>query len=388
MLLPASYSLKSIVARPGTAFAAAGGVGLVVFVFAAVLMLSQGIRTTLASGGTDKNVIVLRKGAQVELQSAVSDEDARLIADTEGIARGSDGRPLAAAELVMVLTLPKASGGVANLTVRGVTPTSFLLREKVKISEGRMFAPGSEEVVVGRAVQRRFDGLTLGSKLKVKANREVTVVGVFDAAGSGSESELWGDVDTLRAVFARRGSYSSLTARLVSPDRATAIKTSLEADPRLTVDVFSEPKYFEDQSDGLAKFIMVLGSMIAVFFSVGATIGAMITMYGSVAQRRREVGVLRALGFRRFAVMLAFLIESVALCLIGGVIGCAGAALLGFAEFSTMNFTTFSEVVFRFHPSVELMGQALLFATVMGVFGGLLPAIRAARIAPASAMRE
>ncbi|MCC6214187.1 MAG: ABC transporter permease [Polyangiaceae bacterium] len=386
--VPVGYNVRSLLARRGTTVATALGVGLVVFVFSAVTMLSDGIRKTLGSSGSPANVIVLRKGSQVELQSGITDEDARVILDDEGLSRTETGAALAAGELVMVMTLPIQGGGMSNLTVRGVRDESFRLRENVRIVEGRRFQPGTDEVIVGRATTERFEGTAIGRRVKVRAGREVTIVGVFEAKGAGVESELWGDVDVLRAMFGRSGVYSSITGRMRDEGALTALEARLEADPRLKVDVFRETQYHEDQSDGLAKFIKILGMMVAIFFSAGAMVGAMITMYAQVAQRKREIGVLRALGFRRRVILLSFLLESILLCVAGGAVGAAASNLLGMAKFSTTNFNTFAEVVFRFEPSTSAMVGAMVFATLMGLVGGLPPALQAARVSPSVAMRE
>ncbi len=387
-MIPVSYNIRSLAARRSSTVAAGVGVGLVVFIFAAVLMLSNGIGDTLKSAGLEKNAIVLRKGSQAEMQSGIEEEKVNVLRSATEVATGPNGQPLVSPEVVVIVTLPRASDeGVANVGVRGLTEAGLALRDGVRITRGRPARPGTDEVVIGRALVGRLKGLELDKPLELKRNRLVSVVGVMEAGGSSIESEIWGDLDTIRAIFAREGQVSSILVRLKEAAGLSAIATRMDADPRLGLEIKRETQYYEEQSQNLSVFINALGMIIAVFFSLGAMIGAMITMYAQIAARTREIGTLRALGFRRGRVLLSFLLESVLLSLAGGLIGCLGALGMGFVRFTTINFQTFTEVVFKFTPTPGIMVSSLVFATVMGLFGGIFPAVRASRVSPVQAMR-
>jgi putative ABC transport system permease protein len=386
-MIPISYNFRSLAARRSTTAAAALGIALVVWVFASAMMLSAGIKKTLKSSGRADNAIVLRKGSQAELTSGIEEQTVSLLRASPEAA--SDGtKPIATGELVMVIAANKSEGdGIGNLVIRGVTADSYTVHDQVRISEGRPFKAGTDEVIVGSGIVGRYKGLTLGAAFPLKANRNVTVVGTFQSDGSSFESEIWGDLDSVRAIFNRSGSVSSVTVRLKSAGELEAMKARVEADPRLGLDVKREVTYYEEMSEGLSLFFNILGIMISVFFSAGAMIGAMITMYAQVSQRSREIGTLRALGFRGRAVLLSFLIEAILLSLAGGLLGLVAALGMSFVEIATISFTTFSEIVFRLTATPEIMMTALLFAMVMGVLGGFLPALRAAKVSPVEAMR-
>jgi putative ABC transport system permease protein len=387
-MIPISYNVRSLLARRSTTLASALGIALVVFVFASVLMLSHGIEETLRSSGSDKNAIVLRKGSQAEMLSSIEDQTVSILrASPEAQPEGSG--TLSTAETVVLISAYKKDNptAAANVVVRGVLPTSIQLRENVRIIDGRPFTPGTNEVIVGRGLVGRMQNLGMNQEYSLKANRPVKVVGVFEAGRSSFESEIWGDLDTVRSIFGRTGSVSSVTLRLREPSSFETMKARVESDPRLGLEVKREVTYYEEQSQGLSLFIRALGIMIAVFFSVGAMIGAMITMYAQVAQRGKEIGTLRALGFRRRTVLGSFLIESILLSLGGGALGVAGALCMGFVSFSTVSFSTFSEVVFGFRPTPQILMSALAFASTMGLLGGLFPAVRAAKVNPVQAMR-
>jgi putative ABC transport system permease protein len=387
-MIPISYNWRSLTARRSTTLAAAFGIALVVFVFASVLMLSNGIEETMRATGTPRNAIILRKGSQAEMQSGIEQAAVSVLRAAPEAAAAAQGT-LSTAEVVVLITATKSgTSGVTNVVVRGVSPESFQVHEKVKIVEGRNFTPGTDEVVVGRGIATRLVNVAVGQEISLQRNRSVKIVGLFSADGSSFESEIWGDLNTVRAIFNRQGSVSSVTLRLKDPNAFETLKTRIGSDPRLGLDVKRESAYYEEQSQGLSIFIRALGLVIAVFFSVGAMIGAMITMYAQIAQRGREIGTLRALGFRRRKILASFLLESVLLALAGGAIGILGALAMSFVRFSTISFQSFSEVVFRFSPTLGILGAALAFASVMGLLGGLFPAIRAARVAPVQAMRE
>lgn len=388
-MIPISYNIRSLTTRSSSTLAAGFGIALVVFVFAAVSMLSAGIRDTLKSAGSDANAIIMRKSSQVELQSVVEGETLSLLRAAPEAAQGPNGA-MVTGEVVVLIALPRiggAPGAISNVGVRGTDAMSMELRPRVKLSEGRMFKPGTDEVIVGKSLIGKVEGLGLGKTVKLKATRSVTVVGVFSADGTSLESEMWADVDSLRSMFGRENSFSSITLRMKDKAAFDALQNRMAADPRLGLEAKREDVYYDEQSQGLATFISVLGTVIAVFFSIGAMIGAMITMYAQVAERGKEIGTLRALGFRRRKILLSFLLESVFLSLAGGVVGIIGAMFMGFVEFSTVNFATFSEVVFRFKPTPDVLVSSLIFAMVMGLLGGFLPALRAAKVSPVQAMR-
>lgn len=379
------YSLRNLAARRGTTLLTAGGMALVVFVFAAVLMLAEGLERTLVDTGSPDNAIALRRSSETEVQSALDREQVAIVEGQPEAAFGMTGERLVARELVVLVVLPKQSGARTNVVVRGIGPASLALRPGVRVTAGRLHRPGTDEVVVGEAIARQYEGVAVGERMRF-AGRDWTVTGIFDAGNTGFASEVWGDVDTLMQAF-RRPVYSAVLMRLEDPSAFPQLKRRLEADPRLTLDLWREPAYYRSQSEMLATFLRVLGLSLTVIFSLGATVGATVTMYAAVAGRTGEIGTLRALGFGRAAVLLAFLSESLMLGLAGGAAGLGAAALLQWVRVSTTNFQTFSELAFRFVFTPGVAGQALAFALVMGLFGGLLPALRAARMPLVEALR-
>jgi len=388
-MVPVSYNLRSLTVRKTTTAATALGIGLVVFVFAAVLMLSEGIKKTLASSGRPDVAIILRKGSDAELSSAVDTPSVGLILASKEVARRKDGKSDGVGELAVVLLLDKlGTDGVSNAALRGVPEDVFEFRPEVKIIEGRKAKPGSDECIIGRAIRGRFKGLELGQSFELRKNRPLKVVGVFESGGSSFESEIWADVDSVRSAFGRDGIVSSVRAHLTDASLLTSFKTSIESNRQLGLEVQRESEYYEKQSEGSSLFITTLGTIVAFFFAVGAMIGAMITMYSAVANRKREIGTLRALGFGKTAIMTSFMLESLFLALIGGALGAAGSLAMGFVEFSMVNFQSWSEMVFRFEPTPQIIVGALLFATVMGFLGGLFPAVRAARMPLIKALKE
>jgi ABC-type lipoprotein release transport system permease subunit len=387
MKVPLAYVARNLWVRRLTTVLTAGGMALVVFVFAAVLMLDAGLRATLVATGSDLNVLFIRKGAQTEVQSGVARDQAALIESLAQVARDAEGRPRVSKEVVVLNSLTKVdTGRRSNVPVRGVTPMGLQLRPHVKIVDGRLFRPGSSEIIVGAAVARQFAGVQLGQSLSF-AQRQWTVVGVFDAGRTAFDSEIWGDAEQLAQAFRRFGGYSSVIARLASYDAFDALQAAVSADPRLTVEVKRERQFYEDQSRALSNFISYLGVTLSVIFSLGAIIGATITMYSSVATRTGEIGTLRALGFRRRAVLAAFLLESLLLALAGGIVGLVAATFLQAATISTTNFQSFSELAFSFTLTPQIVASSLGFALAMGVAGGFLPAIRASRMKIVDALR-
>jgi putative ABC transport system permease protein len=388
-MIPISYNVRSLAVRRTTTIATAFGIALVVFVLASSLMLGSGIEKTMGRSGRPDNGFVLRKGSDAELASSIENRYVSLILAAPGVARDNTGAPLGSGEVTIVISLDKTGtdNQVSNVQVRGVTDTALKLRPEVRIIEGRPAKPGTDEVIIGRGIRGRFKGVELGSSFDLKKNRPVTVVGVFDSGGSSFESEVWTDIDTARTSFGREGLVSSVTVKLESATKFDAFASAVQTDKQLGLEAMRESAYYEKQSEDTTQFVVYLGSVIAVLFSIGAMIGAMITMYAAVSQRRREVGTLRALGFSRPAILLSFLLEAVLLALIGGVVGALAASAMSLVKFSMMNFATFSEIVFSFEPTAGILGASVLFGGAMGLFGGLLPAIRAARTSPIEAMR-
>ena len=377
--VPLSYVARNLWVRRVTTLLTAGGMALVVYVFATVLMMSEGIRSTLVATGQPDNVIVLRKGAGAEINSAVTRRQAAILSTLPGIATNSEGQPLASPESVVLISLPKRSNGKpSNVTVRGTSAIGWAMRPGVKMVEGRMFRPGTAEIVVGQATADGFARVELGASLRF-AGRDWQVVGRFDANRSGFDSEIWGDAELMMQSF-RRGASSVLVFRLADPASFDAINSLIDDDPRLALEAKPEIQFYAEQSRALATFINILGLSLAVIFSIGAVVGAMITMFAAVASRIGEIGTLRALGFRRSAVLWAFMLESLLLSAIGGVAGLAAASVMQSVNISTTNFQSFAELAFRFVLTPQIAWQSLLFALAMGLLGGFIPAWRAARL--------
>jgi len=386
MTIPLSYVFRNLWTRKLTTLLTAGGMALVVFVFAAVLMLDAGLRKTLVGTGSRDNAVLLRPASQTEIQSAVYRDQASLVETLPDVARGPGGEPLVSKETLVLIAIPKrGSDKPANLVVRGMPAMGVLLRPQARLVEGRMFRPGSSEVVVGRAIAEGFDGTGIGERLRF-AGREWTIVGTFDAAKSGFDSEIWGDVDQMMQAF-RRTAYSSVLVRLADAGAFDAFKARIAADQRLILEVKQEPAYYQDQSKSLSTFISYLGIALSVIFSIGAMIGAMITMYAAVANRSAEIGTLRALGFRRSSILAAFLVESLMLSLVGGVAGLVLASFLQAFTITTINWQSFSQLAFGFHLTPGIAASTLLFSLAMGLAGGFLPSVRAARLEIVDSLR-
>ena len=383
-----AVNLRSIRQRLGSSTVAIIGIAGVVVVFLGVLSIAEGFRTAMAGVGNPQTVIVMRSGSDTEMTSGLSGDTARLIMDTPGIARNERG-PIASPELFVIVGHPtKKDPSDANVPLRGVSSAALDVRPEIKIVEGRMFTEGTNEIVVGRAASRQFANLGVGSETKWGQNRW-RVVGIFDANGSAAESEIWCDARVLQPAYQRGNSYQSVYVRLPTAEGFQAFKDALTSNPRLSVTAIREPDYFAAQSDVLNSIITTIGFLIAGLMGIGAVFGAVNTMYTAVASRTREIATLRALGFGNFPVVFSVLSEAVALSLVGGIIGglVAWIAFDGY-QTSTMNFQSFSQVAFAFAVTPKLLTTALIYSILMGLVGGMLPAIRAARLPVVTALRE
>ncbi len=386
MPVPIAYSFRNLRTRSLTTTLTAGGMALVVFVFTATLMLVEGLRQTLVSTGLAANALVIRKGSGTEVQSGLERNQALTIAGRPEIATGDRGQILAARECVVLIALRKRSTGkLSNVVIRGIGEASLALRPQVRVVVGRAPRPGSNEIMVGQSVADGFLNAGLGDRLRF-GKREWDIVGIFDAGKTGFSSEIWGDSTQLMPAFGRNA-YSLVLARMIDARAYEAFKRDVEADPRLQAEVWTETGYYEKQSEMMAKFLGILGISLTTVFSLGAMIGAMITMYSAVATRVSEIGTLRALGFGRASILVAFLAESLLLGLSGGLAGVGLAWLLRFVSFSTTNFQTFAELSFSFALTPGITLASLGFALSMGVVGGFLPAVRAARLNIVEALR-
>lgn len=382
------FGLLSLPQRRGSAGAAMFGIAGVVTVLVGVLSISAGFNRALENSASPETVVVLRSGADSEMVSGLSKEETRLIAEAPGLARDTNG-PVASAELFVIINLPMRSTGMdANVPMRGVGRSAPAVREGFKMVSGRFFDPGRNEVIVGEGAARQFAGLEIGGKVPV-GRYEWPVVGVFAAGGGTAESEIWADAPVLQAAYERGESWQSVSARLTSPQAFQQFKDALTSNPQLSVKAMRQADYFAEQSTAVTTLIQTLGYSVALLMAVGAVFGALNTMYSSVAARTREIATLRALGFGSGAVVISVLIESLLLALVGGAVG-AGLAYAAFNGFqtATINWQTFSQVTFAFRVTGELLVQGMIWALLIGLMGGLFPALRASRLAIASALRE
>src|SRR4051812_41063584 len=389
-MIPISYNVRSLMVRKTTTLATAGGIALVVFVLAAALMLSAGVKKTLVAGGRDDNAIVLRKGSGNEMSSSIDGPTVSLVLAAPGVKKDETGAPLGTGEIVVVIAQQKLSaepGQVSNILVRGVTENVFKVRPEVHLIAGRAPKPGTDECLVGKGIAGNFQGMSLGGKFELKKNRPVEVVGIFEAGGSSFESEVWANIETARTSFGREGLVSSVTVRLESAAKLDGFKATVSTDKQLQLETKRETTYYEEQSQGTALFISAMGWVVSVFCAFGAMLGAMNTMFAAVVQRKREVGTLRALGFSKFAILSSFVLESTFLALVGGLLDLAASLLLSFVRVSMMNFSTWQEVSFSFYPAPKLLLGSLVAGALMGILGGFLPALKAARTSPIEAMR-
>lgn len=383
-----ALNLRTIGERRGASLATVFGVAGVVAVFVGVLSIGEGFRATMSSGGREDVAMIMRSGNDSEMMSGLGREDTDIVKQAPGVARDAQG-PIASAELFVVINVPKRSTGTdANVPLRGVQAKALEVRGTLKIVEGRMFEPGRNEVIVGRAAQREFRGLDLGTTNRWGQN-DWTVVGIFEDGGSVVESEIWSDAAVLQPAYNRGNFFQSVRAKLNSKEEFQTFKDAITTDPRLDVQVDTERDYFAGQSKGLTAIITGLGTIIAVLMGFGAVFGALNTMYSAVSARTREIATLRAIGFRSAPVVVSVLAESLVLSLVGGILG-AIAAYFGFDGFqaATLNWQSFSQVAFKFAVTPKLLLIGISYAMVMGLIGGLFPAIRAARLPVTAALRE
>ena len=378
MTIPIIYNIRSVRARWSSAIVAVLGIAGTVGVFVAMLSLARGFKATLVASGSEDNALVLRSGATSELTSGVSLESVKVLEDAPGVARGADG-PLVSPEVVLLAPIPlRATGTDANVGLRGVSPNVLTIRRNVKIVEGRMFRPGLSELVVGKNAQFNYLGLTVGNTIQLSGSR-LQVVGIFDAGGSAFDSEIWGDAQVLQGIFKRPGnSFQSVTVHLATPAALKEFKDAVTSDPRLNVDVSREVDYYAKQSTTMTQLITVLGSLIAAIMAIGAVFGALNTMYSAVAERGREIATMRAVGFGAGAVVFSFLIEALLISFAGGAVGCAAILPLNGLTTSTINVQTFSNLSFAFRVTPILLAGGIIFSLLMGLLGGVPPAVRAA----------
>ena len=381
-------NLRTIGQRLGSSAVAVVGIAGVVAVFVAVLSMAEGFRKTMATTGSPDTAIVMRSGADSEMVSILTLDDLRIVGDAVGVRRGEHG-PLVSGELFVIVDLAKRSSNTtANVPLRGVGSNAFAIRPNINIVQGRMFETGRNELIVGKGAAGQFAGTEVGHTVRWGQN-QWTVVGVFDAGGTISDSEIWCDAGVLQPAYRRGSSYQTAYVKLESAEAFTAFKDALTTDPRLNLKVVRETDYFAEQSQMVSTMITTLGSIIALLMGIGAIFGAVNTMYSAVSARTREIATLRALGFGGGPVVVSVLAESLLLALIGGAIG-GTVAYVGFNGFqtSTINWQTFSQVAFAFAVTPGLIVAGIAYALVMGLLGGLLPAVRAARLPIVSALRE
>ena len=381
-------NLRNLPQRFASSAVAVVGVAAVVLVFAAVLSMAAGLERTMLSAGSDDTAVIMRSGATSELNSGLSNEQTLIIGNAPGVLKDGDNA-IMSAELYVITDVKKLSNQTdANVPFRGVQAGAFEVRDNIRISDGRMFEPGKNEIVVGRAAQQEFMGLNVGDTIRF-GQTEWSIVGTFDAGGSVSESELWTDVRVLQNAYRRGNSFQSVRVRLESPDSIETLRQALDDDPRIDPDVMSEREYYSSQSQGLVQFIKLIGYPLTILMAIGAVFGALNSMYSSVSVRGKEIATLRALGFGPTAVLFSTVIESVLLALVGGLLGglLAYLAFNGFTA-STLNGQSFSQVVFDFAVTPEMLMQGMKAALIIGVIGGFFPAIRAARLPVAQALRE
>jgi putative ABC transport system permease protein len=382
------FNIRTLPARKGSAAAAIAGIAGVVAVLVGLLSIGQGFRRTMTIAGSPDTLFVLRTGADSEMASILSRDEARIIAEAPGVAR-KNGKALVSPELFVIVNLPKRSTGTdANVPMRGVEQTAFDVRDELKIVEGRNFAPGRNEVIVGRGAQLQFKGLDIASELLFGQNRW-KVVGIFESAGSISESEIWCDAAVLAPAYRRGSSYQNAVVRLASPGSFNTFKDALTSDPRVSLKIVRESEYYAEQSQTLVKIVNVLAGIITLLMGLAAIFGALNTMYTAVAARAREIATLEAIGFRGAPIILSVLTESIVLALLGGVVGALAAwFVFDGVRTATLNWQTFSQVAFAFDVNAALLVRGIVSAVAIGVVGGLFPAIRAARLPVAVALRE
>jgi putative ABC transport system permease protein len=385
MALPIKYNLRNLVVRKGSTLATAFTIGLTVAVFLMVMALARGIDMTLSSSGEPLNVIVVREGSTAELNSSISREQFNDLRYLDGVVREGD-QPLATAEIITLIYKPrKGMSQGSNVTVRGVGPMSFKLHSGFQIAQGRTFEPGLTEAVVSKRINERFQGLDVGDKFRIQTT-EYTVVGVFESAGKAFESEVWVDVNSL-ASTTKRPTFSSAVLRVNDANALAALSKRITDDPKLHLKALSERTFYEDQQGIASGMLKGLAWFIFFIMAVGAGFAGMNTMYAAVARRTQEIGTLRVLGFGRISILIAFLLESVAVALVGAAMGVLLALPLNFVSTGTSNWATFSEIAFNFRLTPDLMGWALIYGAIIGIVGSVLPSIRASRFRIVDALR-
>jgi putative ABC transport system permease protein len=386
MALPLSYNVRSLYVRGRVTLLAISGIALVVAVLIVLVAMAMGFRLALQATGSPDNAIVTQRGSTSELTSGISRENANVLAVDPRVRRDANGKSLASPEMVVVAAMTRRDDGAqVNVVIRGVTPQAFAVRKGVRVAEGRTFQPGLYEVIVGRKIFERMEGMALGRALQLQ-RRSWTIVGVFDANGSGFESEVWGDTDVMSPAF-NRGGYQSVTLAMQDPASIHALNEELQRNPRMQVQAIQEQQYYEDQSGAVSGALLALAGFVAIVMGIGAVFGAMNTMYAIVVARTREIGTLRALGFSRIAILTAFVIESTFLALVGGALGCL-LALPANGISSAAGGANFAEVAFAFRITSASIVAGMVLALLMGIAGGLLPAFRAARVPITTALRE
>jgi putative ABC transport system permease protein len=386
MAIPLKYNLRNLVVRRVSTLMTVGTIALVVAVFVALFALANGLNSSLIATGSPENVLIIRQGSQTEMQSGMSKEAFQVIQTLPGIARDQDGKPKASAEIAVVVNLPRReTGSSSNVTLRGLSEIGVALRPQIKLVEGRMFRPDVGEAIVSRKISDRFSGASLGQTLQL-GRRSLAIVGVFDASGSSFDSEIWASVNDVADAFDRSG-YSSALVRAESVATRDQLIGRIEAEQRLKLEAKPEVKYYEEQTTASGP-IRGLGIFVAIIMGIGACFGGMNTMYAAVAYRTREIGTLRALGFSKLSIMTSFVIESMLLALIGGIVGCVLALPVNGLATGALNFKTFSELAFSFQITPELLAYALIFSLLLGFIGGLLPSRLAARMPITKALRE
>lgn len=389
MPLPLVYNVRNLRVRWKVTSLAVSGIALVVLVIVALMAMASGLRHTLSSTGSPENAILIQRSSSTsELTSGLSLDEVNLVTVDSRVARemGTE-RPLASPEMVVVANLNRRdTGQPTNVTIRGVTPMAFNVRAGIQMEEGKRLEPGSSEIIVGSRISRRIAGLDLGSRITIQ-RREWHIVGIFSAAGSGFESEVWGDVDVMRQAFNRGAGYNSLALRLVDPSSVASFDKELQTNPQVRSQLKGERTYYDEQAGPVATNLIRLAGFVGFVMGIGAVFGAMNTMYAIVSARTRELATLRALGFSRLSVLSAIVLESTLLALAGGLLGCLLALPVNGLTGATGN-VNFSELAFAFRVTPEAIGAGLLFAVTMGALGGLLPAVRAALLPISAALRE
>lgn len=386
MKIPIIYNLRSLRQRPVSTLTTAFGMALVVAVFVAMMALSNGFRAALVRTGSPENVLVLRKGANAEMYSGINRATAAIITGMPFVASGADNQRLVSPEIFVVIGIDRLTGGLANLVVRGVGRQALEVRKNIDLVAGRPFNPGASEIMIGTKIVDRFPNTAIGDRMSF-GGREWTVVGHFSAGGSAFESEIWGENEQFMPVF-RGEVFQSVTFRMADPSAFEGIKQTLEEDPRLFLDVYREDRFYEGQSAMLSQILSFIAVFIAGVMAIGAVFGAVNTMYAAVASRGSEIAVLLTLGFKPGNVLSSFLLEAVMIALLGGIVGCVMVLPINGIVTSTTNWNSFSELAFAFRITPRLMVNGLIFAVIMGLIGGSLPARRAARQTVAQALRE